>query len=232
MVVVVDDLIDALKLFSSSTESMGCVHSSIFRSIHGNMIIWYGAWMKRSSENKEFLHAAFLQMLTNVSSMAILADHSFFDAYAGESKDGFPAAKFSTGGIISIGTAALASNNLDELSHANLALFKAYFQKMEGAISGVCLRCEMSPRVACLFVWKSLHACYSWILNTDYRATVLPYLNRLTPDIKFDIFRVLYVSDDNVPSFQYLPPQQMLENGGGSKQDKVMQGSKNAAADV
>ncbi|RVW89914.1 hypothetical protein CK203_036581 [Vitis vinifera] len=60
MVVVVDDLIDALKLFSSSTESMGCVHSSIFRSIHGNMIIWYGAWMKRSSENKEFLHAAFV----------------------------------------------------------------------------------------------------------------------------------------------------------------------------
>ncbi|RVW89912.1 hypothetical protein CK203_036583 [Vitis vinifera] len=57
-----------------------------------------------------------LQMLTNVSSMAILADHSFFDAYAGESKDGFPAAKFSTGGIISIGTAALASDNLDELS--------------------------------------------------------------------------------------------------------------------
>lgn len=39
MVVVVDDLINALKLFSSSTESMGCVHSSIFRSIHGNMVI-------------------------------------------------------------------------------------------------------------------------------------------------------------------------------------------------
>ena len=94
------------------------------------------------------------------------------------------------------------------------------------------MRSEMNPRVVCLFVWKSLQSCYTWILNTDYRATVLPYLNRLSPDIKFDIFRVVYVSDDEVPSFQHLPPRQMLENGGGSKQGKVIQGSKNAAADV
>lgn len=171
-------------------------------------------------------------MLAKVKSMAILADHSFFDAYAGESKDGFPAAKFSTGDIISMGVAGVANENLEELSYANLALFKAYFQKMEGAKSGVCLRCDMNPRVLCFFVWNSLHSCYSWILNTDYRATVLPYLNRLTPDIKYDIFRVVYVSDDDVPSFQYLPPQQMLENGGGNKPRNVMQGSKNTAADI
>lgn len=38
-VVYVDDLVECLKQFSSYTETLGCVHSSIFRSIHGNMVI-------------------------------------------------------------------------------------------------------------------------------------------------------------------------------------------------
>lgn len=37
-IVIVDDLVEALKHFSYSTESLGCVHSAIFRSIHGNMV--------------------------------------------------------------------------------------------------------------------------------------------------------------------------------------------------
>ncbi|XP_057510461.1 uncharacterized protein LOC130792886 isoform X2 [Actinidia eriantha] len=56
MVVLVDELVESLKHFSLCTESLGCVHSAVFRSIHGNMIIWYGAWMKRSNENKELLN--------------------------------------------------------------------------------------------------------------------------------------------------------------------------------
>ena len=37
-IVLVDELVDALKHFSIWTETFGCVHSSILQSIHGNMV--------------------------------------------------------------------------------------------------------------------------------------------------------------------------------------------------
>ncbi|KAF2316735.1 hypothetical protein GH714_042076 [Hevea brasiliensis] len=192
--VLVDELIETLKHFSGSTESLGCAQSSILRSIHGNMIIWYGAWMKKSSENKELLTAALLSMLTSISSMAILIEHGFFDAYAGESRDGSSAAKFSTGDAISINIIVPQSGDVNDLSYANLALFKSHFLKMEGASAGVCLNCQSKPKVASLYVWKSLQFCYSWIINSDHRRTMLPYLERFSLDIKYDIFRVVLLA--------------------------------------
>ncbi|CAK9139773.1 unnamed protein product [Ilex paraguariensis] len=213
-VVLEDDLVKALKHFSLCTETLGCVHSAVFRSIHGNMIIWYGAWIKRSSENKELLNAALISMLADVSSMAILIDHSFFDAYGGESRDGSPAAKFFPGDTISMhsGTITADTMNQTDFSYACLAIFKSRFVKLEGASAGVCLKCRSRPRVVTLLVWKSLHSCYSWILNSDYRKTFLPYLDGFSVDVKYDIFRVVFVSSDNVLNFQYYPPHQMLEN--------------------
>ncbi|KAJ9153141.1 hypothetical protein P3X46_026617 [Hevea brasiliensis] len=216
--VLVDELIETLKHFSGSTESLGCAQSSILRSIHGNMIIWYGAWMKKSSENKELLTAALLSMLTSISSMAILIEHGFFDAYAGESRDGSSAAKFSTGDAISINIIVPQSGDVNDLSYANLALFKSHFLKMEGASAGVCLNCQSKPKVASLYVWKSLQFCYSWIINSDHRRTMLPYLERFSLDIKYDIFRVVFVSSDNLLSYQHLPSNQMLQNEGASKE--------------
>ncbi|KAI3455969.1 hypothetical protein Pfo_012632 [Paulownia fortunei] len=213
-VVYVDDLVEALKQFSLYTESLGCVHSSIFRSIHGNMIIWYGAWMKRSDENKQLLSAALLSVLTNVASMAILMDHSFFEAYAGESRDGSPAAKFFTGDIVSLSSATLSANDPNEnnVSYACLAIFKDRFHKMDGARAGVCFKSQSMPRIVGLFVWKSLQFCYTYILTSDYRKTVLPYVDGFALDIKYDVFRVVYVSGDNVLSFQFYPEHRMLEN--------------------
>ncbi|KAJ4842772.1 hypothetical protein Tsubulata_010763, partial [Turnera subulata] len=136
-VVLVDELIETLKHFSTCTERLGCVLSSIFQSIHGNMIIWYGAWIKRSSENEERLTETLQSMLINTSSMAILIESCFFDAYAGESWDGSSAAKFSKGGILSMNMIVLPkAGNISDLSYANLALFKCRFRKMEGAASG------------------------------------------------------------------------------------------------
>lgn len=37
-IVIIDDLVHGLKQFSLTTETLGCVQSSIFRSIHGNMV--------------------------------------------------------------------------------------------------------------------------------------------------------------------------------------------------
>ena len=37
-VVIVDHLIHEIKLFSSRAQNLGCVQSSIFKSIHGNMV--------------------------------------------------------------------------------------------------------------------------------------------------------------------------------------------------
>jgi hypothetical protein len=223
-VVLVDEFVDDLKQFSLCTESLGCVQNSIFKSIHGNMIIWYGAWLKRSCENKEALSTSLVSMLTNISSKGILIEHSFFDAYDGGSKDGFSGARFSTGDTISM-NAAISSDehDLNHLSYACLALFKSCFLKMEGVAAGVCLRCQSKPRVACLYVWKSIQFCYSWILNSDHRSSILPYLDNLSLDFKYDIFRVVYVSGDNVQKFQFSSPTEMLENGGGSNEAEIMQ---------
>ncbi|KAJ9135821.1 hypothetical protein P3X46_032956 [Hevea brasiliensis] len=218
-VVLVDKFVETLKHFSGSTENLGCVQSSIFRSIHGNMIIWYGAWMKKFSENKELLTSALLSMLANTSSMAIITEHGFFDAYAGESRDGSSAAKFSTGDAISMNIIVPQSGDINDLSYANLAIFKSHFLKMEGASAGVCLNCQSMPSVTCLYVWKSLQFCYSWIINSDHRRTMLPYLERFSLDIKYDIFRVVFVSSDNLLNYQNLPSNQALQNGGISKEE-------------
>ncbi|XVE88439.1 hypothetical protein DITRI_Ditri19aG0070000 [Diplodiscus trichospermus] len=218
-VVLVDELIDSLKQFCVCTETLGCVQSSIFKSIHGNLIIWYGGWMKKSTENKELLTSTLLSMLTSMSSMAVLTEYSFFDAYAGESKDGSNAAKFSTGDIVSMNIIASSSTDLNDVTYANLALFKSRFLKMEGATAGVCLKCQSMPMVACLYVWKSLLLCYSWILTSDYRKTMLPYLDRFSLSIKYDIFWVIYVSSENVQNYQIPPQRHVLENEENPKMD-------------
>ncbi|KAL5540318.1 hypothetical protein UlMin_045063 [Ulmus minor] len=225
-VVLLGDLLDALKHFSLCTESLGCVQSSLIQSIHGNMIIWYGAWLKKSSENKESLTATLLSMLSKISSMAILFEHRFFDAYGGESRERSSAAKFCTGDTICMCIAALTKGDEmnDDLSYACLALFKSNFLKMKGVTSGVCLKCQNEPKVACIYVWKSLQLCYSWILSTNHRSSILPYLERFPLDVKYDIFRVVYVSGDNVLNFGFFSPPQMLEKGGESKgQGQIMQ---------
>lgn len=40
-VVLVDELIESLKRFSVCTENLGCVQSSIFKSIHGNLVSFF-----------------------------------------------------------------------------------------------------------------------------------------------------------------------------------------------
>ncbi|KAG7963381.1 hypothetical protein I3843_09G114900 [Carya illinoinensis] len=203
-VVLVDEFVDALKQFSSCTGSLGCLQSSIFKSIHGNMV----------------------SMLNSTSSMAILIDHSFIDAYVGESRDSSSAIRFHTGDIISMhagSAAADSASDIDDLSYACLAVFKSRFPKMEGAAAGVCFRYQAKPKVVCLCVWKSIQLCYSWILSADQRKAILPYLDRFSADIKYDIFRVVYVSSDSVLKFQSFPPTEILENGGESKEGQVMQ---------
>ncbi|CAL5183695.1 unnamed protein product [Lathyrus oleraceus] len=223
-IVIIDDLVHVLKLFSLSTESLGCVQSSIFRSIHGNMIIWYGAWQKQSNKEKELLTSTLKSMLAKVSAMAKLIEHSFLEAYAGESRDGLSSAKLTTGDIISINTADTASRNyLDDLSYAVLALFRSRFAKMEGVSSGLCLKGQTRGIVVCIHVWKSLHFCYSWILNSDHRKWMMPYLERFSIDMKYDIFKVVYVSGDNVVDVNYVSQHQMLENGKGSVERQIMQ---------
>ncbi|XP_051128209.1 uncharacterized protein LOC127249467 [Andrographis paniculata] len=212
-VVDVEDLIQAFKQISCYTESLGCVHSSIFKSIHGNLIIWYGAWMKRSDENKQLLIATLLSLFTRVTSMAMLSDYGFFSAYAGESKDGSPAAKFFTGDTICFSSARVCgdycnqyNNDHNTISYAGLAIFKDRFLKMSGAKSGVCFRCqtetkteteiETGPPILSLVVWQSLQSCYTFLLTSpDCRR---PALDDLALDIKYDVFRVVYVSGEPV----------------------------------
>ncbi|KAM7255856.1 hypothetical protein ACFE04_011597 [Oxalis oulophora] len=216
-VVLLDDLLEALKHFSFCTKDLGCAQSSIFKSIHGNMVIWYGAWTKRATENKDLLTATLLSLLRDTSRLAILEEQCFFDAFAGESKDGSTAAKFSTGDIISITIGTPTAGELNDLCYACLALFKSNF-KTDGASSGVCLKCpgtkNTPPRVASLYVWKSLQLCYTWILNSDYRTKILPYLEKFSLGMKYDIFWVVYVSSDDLPSYQSRFDNHMVVTGG------------------
>lgn len=210
-VVHVDEFVHALKRFSLCAQTLGCAQSAIFRSIHGNLIVWCGASVK--SENKDQPNATLLSMLSNLSSMAILLDHGVFDPYAGESKDGSQTAKFSTGDTISLKFLSLTNEDTSDLSYACLAIFKSHFSKLDGATAGVCLKCQSPSRNLCLIVWKSLQLCYSWILKMNYRETIMPYLDQYSTDLKYDIFKVVYVSGDYVPNFGFNFPHRMLENG-------------------
>lgn len=153
-------------------------------------------------------------MLENVATMAVLIEHSYFEAYAGGSRDGSPAAKFSTGDTVSMTATDLSTDQVTEkdFSYFCLAIFKSRFLKMEGALAGVCLKSQLRTRIVNLYVWKSLHSCYSWIINSDYRNTVLPYYDGLSIDVKYDMFKVVYVSGDNVLNFKFYPPRLMFEN--------------------
>ncbi|KAL8468561.1 hypothetical protein ACS0TY_031673 [Phlomoides rotata] len=162
------------------------------------MIVWYGAWIKRSDENKQLLIDALLSVLTNVGSMAILSDYSFLDAYTGESRDGSPAAKFFTGDIVTLTSVIFSGGDDNNMSYASLAIFKDQFMKMDGARAGVCLKSQSMPRTVVLAVWKSLQFCYTYLLTSDYRTKVLPYLDDFDQvDLKYDVFRVVYVSGEH-----------------------------------
>lgn len=143
--------------------------------------------------------------------MAILLDHGFFDAYAGESRDGSPAAKFFTGDVVAVSSASLSGKGSAEVSvsYAFLAIFKDQFLKMEGAAAGVCFKSKSMPKIVSLVVWKSLHSFYTYVLTSDYRNRLLPYLDGFAVDIKYDVFRVVYVSgDQNGVDLHHLYPLQ------------------------
>ncbi|KAM0950700.1 hypothetical protein DsansV1_C04g0044231 [Dioscorea sansibarensis] len=174
--VFADELISTMKYFSLHAEDFGCLSSSLFKSIHGNLVA----------------------ALSQITHLAILLNHGFFEAYVGESKDGRPAAKFLTGDILFLVSMSSISNDASDLSYACLALLRSHFSKEGGLSSTVCLQCKDQPSVATLQVWESLQACYSWLLSSDYRNTYMPYISPLTCDIQFDIFKVVYVSSDEV----------------------------------
>ncbi|KAH1238245.1 hypothetical protein GmHk_08G022954 [Glycine max] len=155
-----------------------------------NQIIWYGAWQKRSSDEKDKLTANLQSMLTNnITRMAVLVvEHNFLDAYAGESRDGSLAVKFSTGDIISMNSVVTTTKDLNDLCYAVLAIFRSRFPKTEGITSGLCMKGQCLPRVVCIHVWQSLQFCYSWILSSDHRKWMMPYLERFSTEMKHDIF--------------------------------------------
>ncbi|XP_023001460.1 uncharacterized protein LOC111495588 isoform X1 [Cucurbita maxima] len=202
LVFVVDHFVEALKQFSFSTTNLGCIQSSVLKSIHGNMIIWCGIWAKRSIENTELLSEAILKNLTKVSGMATIIDISFFEAYGGDSMDGSCVARFSKNRVISmISVAAKSGGDMNDLSYACLAIFKSRFQKIEGVISGICLKSQNRSTVMSLYVWNSPFYCYSWILNSDHLNSMMPYLDRFSLCIKYDVFQVVNVMDANVADF-------------------------------
>ncbi|KAK4729727.1 hypothetical protein R3W88_022715 [Solanum pinnatisectum] len=155
-------------------------------------------------------------MLTSVSSMAILLEHGFYDAYAGESKDHSPAAKFYSGDIVSMNSASFSHHEMpiEDFTYACLAIFKDRFHSMNGAVSGVCFKSQQLSKVAAVFVWKSLQCCYSYILNQDSRS-VLPYFDGFSLDLKYDVFKVVYVSGDSALNFHIFPPHKMLKGKQG-----------------
>ncbi|KAF7801244.1 hypothetical protein G2W53_040355 [Senna tora] len=171
-------------------------------------------------------------MLKGISNVGVLMEHSFLDAYAGDSRDGCSAAKLCSGDIISMNSAATTSKDLNDLCYAVLALFRSRFAKMEGMTSGLCLKGQSMPRVICIHVWKSLQFCYSWILNSDHTKWMLPYLERFSINMKYDIYRVVYVSGNDTDihnninsglNLQCFSSHHKLDNGEDSRERKVIQ---------
>lgn len=158
-------------------------------------------------------------MLAKISSMAYIIDNTFFQAYGGESKDGFLAARFSTGDTVSFSVIAHSSSDdasQIDLSSGILATLQVLFPTMDGATSAVCLKKNyninnISDRGAsddCILifrVWESLESCYSYTMRSDRKYVIVPFLEGLSLYLKHDIFRVIYVSGDNVLNFQHSP---------------------------
>ncbi|RRT62553.1 hypothetical protein B296_00010318 [Ensete ventricosum] len=149
--------------------------------------------------------------------MGVLLHHGFFEAFFGESKDGSSVAKFSSGDTIFLTAMASTPRDVADLSYACLALHRSFFAKTDGLSAGVLLRCNDQPVVAALMVWKSLHACYSWLLRSDYRNTILPYFSHLSQDSQFDVFKVVYVNCDEILNVSPFPPQTI---GGGDGEEQ------------
>lgn len=147
--------------------------------------------------------------------MVVLLDHDFMTTHGGETRDGYPAAKFSTGDTISfISTNLLPNSNMNEqdFSHMCFLVFRSYFLKMDGTVAGVCLKCQSRPMVVNFYVWKSLQSCYSFVLKNDQREALQNCFRDVKVFTKYDMYKVVYVSADNVSSFQYFPPHKLLEN--------------------
>lgn len=180
-------------------------------------------WIKLSNIDL-WSHSLFcfqISLLSNISSMAILLDYGFFEAYAGESKDGHSAAKFSSGDTISINCMLPNSDDLNDLSYATSSLLNSCFLKMGGVTAGVCFRCFDRPKVASLHIWKSLHSCYSWLLQTDYRKTVSPYLDHVSMDAKYDVFRVVYISNEDIFNARFFPHHMLANEEGSDEGEKA-----------
>ncbi|KAK8941562.1 hypothetical protein KSP40_PGU008377 [Platanthera guangdongensis] len=198
-----DEIIHAMKLFSVQAEDLGCVSSSVMKSIHGNLVVWYGAWMKRSEENRCMLRTALLSAMENLSHLGILIDHGFYGVRAGESKDGGANARFSSGDTVLLsGMIPASADDTDDLLHACMSILRSSFKDVKGSRAGVCLQCRDRPMVAILHVWESLQACYSWLIAADYRNNIRPYITSFSNDAQFDIFKVVYVSSDDGLNFQ------------------------------
>ncbi|PKU76008.1 hypothetical protein MA16_Dca006055 [Dendrobium catenatum] len=233
-----DEIIHSMKCFSFQAEDLGCVYSSVMKSIHGNLVIiivhndetfaarifslfnlfktsfgtaflllykaalgiivWYGAWIKRSEENRHILNKTLLSAIEDLSHLAVLIQHGFYSVYAGESKDGQQNARFSTGDTILLCGMVPASEDSSDLSYACMAILRSSFNNVEASTAGVCLQCRDRPMVAMLHVWKSLQSCYTWLITANYRRTIRPYISNFSYEAQFDIFKVIYVSSDDV----------------------------------
>ncbi|XP_020587056.1 uncharacterized protein LOC110029214 [Phalaenopsis equestris] len=193
-----DEIIDSMKCFSFQAEDLGCVYSSVMKSIHGNLIVWYGAWIKRSEEDRHILNEALLSAMEDLSHLAVLIQHGFYSVYAGESKDGQPNARFSTGDTILLCGMVPASDDSSDLSSACMTILRSSFNNVKESTAGVCFQCHNKPLVAMLHVWKSLQACYSWLIKADYRRTIRPYISSFSNEAQFDVFKVIFVSSDDV----------------------------------
>ncbi|KAK1308408.1 hypothetical protein QJS10_CPA09g00650 [Acorus calamus] len=185
-----EEVVEALKWFSFYNESqLGCAFSCVMKSIHGSMV----------------------STLSSISNLAILLDHGFLGAYAGQNKDGrsSSAAKFSLGDAVSVYNIFPKNDNNELLSYACMAILRSFLPTMEGVASGLCFNRKDKPMVSCLHVWRSLFDCYSWLLTSDPQTKTLPYLSEVSEDVEYDVFRVVYVSGDEVGNARFM----MLRNG-------------------
>ncbi|KAL4200602.1 hypothetical protein AMTRI_Chr02g254420 [Amborella trichopoda] len=198
------ELVDSLKRFSFWSEALGCAYAAVFKSIHGNLVVWYGAWTKRSTDQGEIANIPLVQaLLRSASHQATILDTGLFQVCFGESKDGIPASKFSSGDTVSIHMLFTGLDNLYNLTYGCMALAKSYFSNVEGVSSASCLSSLDNPKVLCLHVWKSLDMCYSWLLGLDGGTTMRPLISHLVKDIKYDVFKVVYVMGDEIMCLNY-----------------------------
>ncbi|GLJ40974.1 hypothetical protein SUGI_0848190 [Cryptomeria japonica] len=204
-----DDLVATLVSYTNWFENSGYLNSSfILRSIHGNLVMWFGFWGNYELDSNQI--EAMQAVHEILSKMAQITGHFYHSLYHGQSKTGLPFAKVSRGDFVTTRLVLTETEKQESLCYACVAILKSYFNKTKGLRSCTCFKSLDGDKVLALAVWNELSAAYAWILDSgpNSEKVISGYVAELIVSTTYDVMEVVYATGDEpleMPAIAYFP---------------------------